>query len=128
MKKKMIWVSAIVESLIVGLVTYNFISKGYSIRNLLGFPFSNIILGLGKLSASGKVGNGFAVMLWLLISSIPALVAIFFPKGKLSSIVRLLLFALSFITLDRLLALANRTFVCYNKNVVKNIVWKEGVL
>ncbi len=59
------------------------------------FPFEQIGMALRALSASGSIGNGFAVALWLLISLIPVALIFFSPKRKGKALENLLLVLLS---------------------------------
>ena len=69
------------------------------VSSLFAFPFEQVAAGLGALSRAGRWGNALAVMLWLVLSSIPAFLALCTSRDKRSRTETASLFLLSALAL-----------------------------
>ncbi len=74
--------------------------------SMLAFPFEQIALGLKALSQAGAFGNGIAVSLWIGMSLVPAIFALFY-REKNAWPERVALFVLSGVLLPGLYGMVN---------------------
>lgn len=83
-----------------------------TILDLLVFPFEKIANGLTKLSQTGNLGNGVAMVLLVCIAAIPSCISFLGPKGKRSMTEIITLNVLSVVILLSLYGMINPPRFC----------------
>ena len=80
--------------------------------SMLAFPFEQIAIGLKILSQAGRIGNGLAIALWVGISLLPSIPALYYKQNKAAIKERITLFSLSCVLLLALYGMINPHAFC----------------